>query len=155
MQHIKSLQEEVKKGREIMAMRDSLIATQAQLREEAEEAKFYQEEAEARSKDMEDLASQLWGQLDAAGIDPESNLKIKVKPRANLGGHIGTDERQEFVGDPEVEEIQRKLLEADEDLATLMQEIMAETVEVEMAAANAELAKARQEVEDLRRELGH
>ena len=58
------------------------------------------------------------------------------------------------MGDPEVEEIQRKLLEADEDLATLMQEIMAETVEVEMAAANAELAKAREEVEDLRRELG-
>ena len=156
MAHIKSLQQEVKKGREIMAMRDSLIATQAQLREEAEEAKFYQEEAEAKSKDMEDLASQLWGQLDAAGIDPEANLKIKVKPRAHLGGAIGgaSEDRGEFVGDPEVEEIQRKLLEADEDLAALMQDIMAETVEVEMAAANAELAKARQEVEDLKRELG-
>ena len=158
MLHIKSLQEQVKEGREVMAMKDSMVATQAQLREEAEEAKFYQEEAEARSKEMEDLASQLWGQLDAAGIDPEANLHIKVKPRTHMGGALGGSHgaggREEFVGDPEVEEIQRKLLEADADLAALMQDIMAETVEVEMAAANDELAKARQEVAALKRQLG-
>ena len=49
MQHIKSLQEEVKKGERSWRC-EILSSHQAQLREEAEEAKFYQEEAEARSR---------------------------------------------------------------------------------------------------------
>jgi Spy/CpxP family protein refolding chaperone len=55
--------------------------------------------------------------------------------------------------DPEVEAIQRKLLEADEDLSELMNEIMTEMVLVETAEARRELASAKAEAEELRRRL--
>ena len=55
--------------------------------------------------------------------------------------------------DPEVEEIQRKLLQADEDLSELMNEIMNDMVQVETAQAHAELAAAKREADHEREEL--
>ena len=52
-----------------------------------------------------------------------------------------------------MEEIQRKLLQADEDLSELMNEIMNDMVQVETAQAHAELAAAKREADDLRRQL--
>ena len=55
--------------------------------------------------------------------------------------------------DPEVEAIQRKLLEADEDLTELMNEIMTDMVKVETQVARHELDEARAEAETLRARL--
>ena len=61
-----------------------MLAEQALLREQAEEAKFYMTEAEAKANEYEELATKLWGHLDRAGIDVEANVerpKKRERPR--------------------------------------------------------------------------
>jgi phosphoribosylformylglycinamidine (FGAM) synthase PurS component len=153
MQHIQTLQEKVREGREIKAMSETMLAEQALLREQAEEAKFYMAEAEAKAKEYEELSAKLWGHLDRAGIDVEANV-ARPTPRQRPKFVSGlTITQGDGMLDPEVEAIQRKLLEADEDLSELMNEIMTEMVLVETAEARRELASAKAEAEELRRRL--
>ena len=110
MQHIQTLQEKVREGREIKAMSETMLAEQALLREQAEEAKFYMAEAEAKAKEYEELSAKLWGHLDRAGIDVEANV-ARPTPRQRPKFVSGlTITQGDGMLDPEVEAIQRKLL---------------------------------------------
>ena len=153
MQHIQALQEKVREGREIRAMSETMLAEQALLREQAEEAKFYMAEAEAKAKEYEDMSSKLWTALDRAGIDVEETVQ-RPTPRQRPVFVSGLSISQGGGAlDPEVEAIQRKLMEADEDLTELMNEIMTDMVKVETEVARKELDAARAEAEELRRRL--
>jgi hypothetical protein len=153
MQHIQALQEKVREGREIRAMSETMLAEQALLREQAEEAKFYMAEAEAKAKEYEDMSSKLWFALDRAGIDVE-NTVTRPAPRQRPVFVSGLQISQGGGAlDPEVEAIQRKLMEADEDLTELMNEIMTDMVKVETEVARKELDAAKAEAEELRRRL--
>ena len=153
MQHIKALQEKVREGREIRAMSETMLAEQALLREQAEEAKFYMAEAEAKAKEYEEMSSKLWSALDRAGIDVEETVQ-RPTPRQRPVFVSGLSISQGGGAlDPEVEAIQRKLMEADEDLSELMNEIMTDMVKVETEVARKELDAARAEAEELRRRL--
>lgn len=153
MQHIQALQEKVREGREIRAMSETMLAEQALLREQAEEAKFYMAEAEAKAKEYEEMSGKLWGALDRAGIDVEQTVQ-RPQPRQRPVFVSGLSISQGGQGlDPEVEAIQRKLMEADEDLTELMNEIMTDMVKVETEVARKELDAARAEAEELRKRL--
>ena len=153
MQHIQALQEKVREGREIRAMSETMLAEQALLREQAEEAKFYMAEAEAKAKEYEEMSSKLWLALDRAGIDVEETVQ-RPTPRQRPVFVSGLSISQGGGAlDPEVEAIQRKLMEADDDLSELMNEIMTDMVKVETEVARKELDAARAEAEELRRRL--
>ena len=153
MQHIQALQEKVREGREIRAMSETMLAEQALLREQAEEAKFYMAEAETRAKEYEEMSSKLWLALDRAGIDVEETV-ARPAPRQRPVFVSGLSISQGGGAlDPEVEAIQRKLMEADDDLSELMNEIMTDMVKVETEVARKELEAARAEAEELRRRL--
>ena len=161
MSHIKALQEKVREGRELKLLSETMLAEQARLREEAEEAKFYRDEAAKRWEDAEDLAGQLHQQLSRAGIDPGRELmdRMRNRPKALTDASPSSSARspQQVNGaavPPEIAEIQRKLLDTEEDVSQLMAEIMQETVEVEMATANAELASLKNEIFSLKQRLG-
>ena len=161
MSHIKALQEKVREGRELKLLSETMLAEQARLREEAEEAKFYRDEAAKKWEDAEDLAGQLHQQLSRAGIDPGRELmdRMRNRPKALTDASPSSSARsqQQVNGaavPPEIAEIQRKLLDTEEDVSQLMAEIMQETVEVEMATANAELASLKNEIVSLKQRLG-
>jgi hypothetical protein len=146
MLHIKSLQAQVKEGRDAMAMQETIIAEQMRLREEAEFAKYEKDDAERKVQEIENLATQLWSQLENAGIDPGSHLRftpIERQPYTSPTPQI----------DPQMEELTKKLLQTDDDLEQLMAEILEDTMEVEMAASKEELEKAKEEIEHLKGEL--
>ena len=97
MQHMQALQEKVREGRELKALSQTMLAEQALLREQAEEAKFYMTEAEAKANEYEELATKLWGHLDRAGIDVEANVerpKKRERPRFVSGLTITQGGRQ-------------------------------------------------------------
>ena len=157
MSHIKALQEKVREGRELKLLSETMLAEQARLREEAEEAKFYRDEAAKKWEDAEDLAGQLHQQLSRAGIDPGRELVDRMRNRPKALTDASPRSPQQVNGaavPPEIAEIQRKLLDTEEDVSQLMAEIMQETVEVEMATANAELASLKNEIVSLKQRLG-
>ena len=157
MSHIKALQEKVREGRELKHLSETMLAEQARLREEAEEAKFYRDEAAKKWEDAEDLAGQLHQQLSRAGIDPGRELVDRMRNRPKALTDASPRSPQQVNGaavPPEIAEIQRKLLDTEEDVSQLMAEIMQETVEVEMATANAELASLKNEIVSLKQRLG-
>jgi NifB/MoaA-like Fe-S oxidoreductase len=97
-------------------------------------------------QEIENLATQLWSQLENAGIDPGSHLRftpIERQPYTSPTPQI----------DPQMEELTKKLLQTDDDLEQLMAEILEDTMEVEMAASKEELEKAKEEIEHLKGEL--
>ena len=156
MSHIKALQEKVREGRELKHLSETMLAEQARLREEAEEAKFYRDEAAKKWEDAEDLAGQLHQQLSRAGIDPGRELvdRMRNRPKAltDVTEISAAGERRGCASGGY--EIQQKLLDTEEDVSQLMAEIMQETVEVEMATANAELASLKNEIVSLKQRLG-
>jgi predicted nucleic acid-binding Zn-ribbon protein len=110
-------------------------------------------EAEARAKEYEETSSKLWLALDRAGIDVEETV-ARPAPRQRPVFVSGLSISQGGGAlDPEVEAIQRKLMEADDDLSELMNEIMTDMVKVETEVARKELEAARAEAEELRRRL--
>ena len=120
--------------KEAEAMQETIIAEQMRLREEAEFAKYEKDDAERKVQEIENLATQLWSQLENAGIDPGSHLRftpIERQPYTSPTPQI----------DPQMEELTKKLLQTDDDLEQLMAEILEDTMEVEMAASKEELEK--------------
>ena len=81
MSHIKALQEQGPRGQGLKLLSETMLAEQARLREEAEEAKFYRDEAAKRWEDAEDLAGQLHQQLSRARIDPGRELMDRMRNR--------------------------------------------------------------------------
>ena len=166
MSHIKALQEKVREGRELKLLSETMLAEQARLREEAEEAKFYRDEAAKHWEDAEDLAGQLFTQLSQSGIDPRHELKDRMRnrPKSLTDGYVpggaSTARAQsrlpggETTLPPEIVELQRQLLDTEQDVSQLMAEIKEETVQVEMATANAELASLKNEISNLKQRLG-
>ena len=60
MQHIQALQAEGARGARDTRAAETMLAEHALLREQAEEAKFYMAEAEAKAKEYEDMSSKPW-----------------------------------------------------------------------------------------------
>ena len=90
---------------------------------------------------------------DVTGIDVEETVQ-RPTPRQRPVFVSGLSISQGGGAlDPEVEAIQRKLMEADDDLSELMNEIMTDMVKVETEVARKELDAARAEAEELRRRL--
>ena len=165
MSHIKALQEKLREGRELKLLSETMLAEQARLREEAEEAKFYRDEAAKHWEDAEDLAGQLFTQLSQSGIDPRHELKDRMRnrPKSLTDGYVpgaaSKSSQSQLPGGetalpPEIVELQRQLLDTEQDVSQLMAEIMEETVQVEMATANAELASLKNEISNLKQRLG-
>ena len=89
-------------------------------------------------------------------IHPKPFLQYLAEHPASAAGvllctvHVGG----ETALPPEIVELQRQLLDTEQDVSQLMAEIMEETVQVEMATANAELASLKNEISNLKQRLG-
>ena len=107
---------------------------------------------------------QLFTQLSQSGIDPRHELKDRMRnrPKSLTDGYVpgaaSKSSQSQLPGEtalpPEIVELQRQLLDTEQDVSQLMAEIMEETVQVEMATANAELASLKNEISNLKQRLG-